>query len=640
MLREQRRQKTSAIVPRLALSTLSERVFRLLLAVFVLIAASLSLSAQTIAVSPASLTFAKQAVGSTSAAQAVTITNTGASSQAVSIQPSGDFTESDNCGGNIAGGVSCNMNVYLAPTMMGDISGAVAIRDHSGNLLAFVVLTGTGAAPVTASPTNLAFGSVPIGTLSAAKTFKITNDTSGSINVTAIAASGDYVVDTGTCLTAAIAPKKYCTVSAQVQPTAATDDGAIVITHNAAGGMPLVVALSATGSGIANAPLSLSGTSLTFKTAAGGTSAAQSVTVTNTSGSAVTMGAITASSDYSETNTCPTSGSSLAAGGTCTISITFTPQFVGKIGGAVAVGYTGNHSPQLVNLSGTSLTVLTVAPASLDFGRQAVGSVSAPKTVKITNNGASAVSLNSILPTGDFQIQRSGTTCSLNDGALAAGGNCVLKVQFAPTVAGSSIGSLWVANSGTNPLRIALSGTPASPQTASGTLAPSSAHQGSAETIVITGTGTTFGPTTTVNFGADITSGTVAVNGPTSASVPITIDNQAALGARNVTITTGSQIVTATFTVLAGIPAVSLINPNNIQPTQSESVAVTGVFTNWINGTTQANFGPGIAVGGAGGRHLRPRHLQQRNQFDGEFGHFRRVQMGSAPCRFRPAGKL
>jgi large repetitive protein len=599
MLREQRRQKMSAMVARLALSTLSERVFRLLLAVFVLITASFTLSAQTITVSSASLTFAKQAVGSTSVAQAVTIANNGSSSQALNIQPSGDFTESDNCGGKIAGGASCNMNVYLAPASMGEISGAAAIRDNSGNLLAFVVLTGTGTAPVTASPTSLAFGSVPIGALSAAKTFRITNQTSGSINVTAITGSSDYVINAGSCLTAAIAPKKYCTVSAQVQPTAANDNGAIVITHNAPGGMPLVVALSASGSGIANAPLSLSGTSLAFKTATGGTSAVQNVTVTNTSGSAVTMGAITASSDYSETNTCPTSGSSLAAGGTCTISITFTPQFVGKIGGAVAVGYTGNNSPQLVNLSGTSLTVLTVAPASLNFGPQNVGSVSAPKTVKITNNGASAVSLNSIVPSGDFQIQRSGTTCSLNDGALAGGENCILKVQFAPTVAGSSIGSLWVANSGTNPQRIALSGTPASPQTASGTLTPASAHQGSAETIVIAGTGTTFGPATTVNFGADIASGTVAVNGPTSASVPITIDNQAALGARNVTITTGSQVVTATFTVVAGIPAVSLINPNNIKPTQTQSVAVTGVFTNWVSGTTQANFGPGIAVGGA-----------------------------------------
>jgi hypothetical protein len=73
----------------------------------------------------------------------------------------------------------------------------------------------------------------------------------------------------------------------------------------------------------------------------------------------------------------------------------------------------------------------------------------------------------------------------------------------------------------------------------------------------------------------------------------------AVTGSRNVTITTGAQVVTTTFTVIAGVPAVTVINPNTIQPTQTESVSVTGVFTNWVSGTTKANFGPGIAVGGA-----------------------------------------
>ena len=133
----------------------------------------------------------------------------------------------------------------------------------------------------------------------------------------------------------------------------------------------------------------------------------------------------------------------------------------------------------------------------------------------------------------------------------------------------------------------------------SAVLNPASAQQGSSETILITGTNTNFGSTTTVNFGNDITPGAVTVSGPTGASVPITIDNVAALGARSVTITTGAQVATATFTVIAGTPQVTLINPNTIQPTQSESVTVTGVFTSWVNGTTVANFGPGIAVGGA-----------------------------------------
>ena len=577
-------------------SSVAKQFHKVLLLSALFVTASLNSFAQ-IAVSPASLTFAKTIVGVTSSSKPVTIANSGASAQAVNIVMSGDFTETDNCGGSISGGGSCTANISFAPTLVGAISGAASIFDNSKNLLAFVGLTGTGGAPVTTAPTSLSFTSVPIGTLSAAKTFKITNNTANSINVTAITASSDYVINTGTCLTTPIAHAKFCTVSVQVQPTSPTDNGAIIITDNAPNGLPLVVKLSTTTTGSTNAPISLSKTSLTFKVVTGGTSATQTITVTNTSGSTVTLGTISASSDYAIVgNTCP---GSLAAAGTCTFGITFNPVFVGSVGGSVAVAYTGNNSPQLGILAGTSLAPLTVAPAKLAFAAQAVGTTSTAKPVKITNNSASAVTLSSVVPSGDFQIQLSGTTCSLTGGTLAAGKNCTIQIQFAPTIAGSIVGSLTVTNTASpNPLLVPLSGS-GTGSSATAVLNPASAHQGTNETIVITGNGTHFGPTTTVNFGANITPGTLTVNGPTSASVPITIDNVAATGPRTVNITTGSEVAPATFTVIAGVPAVTLINPNTIQPTQTESVSVTGAFTNWVTGTTKANFGPGIKVGGA-----------------------------------------
>ena len=548
-----------------------------------------------IAVSPASLTFAKQIVGTSSASKPVTITNNGGSTQAVNIVTSGDYSETDNCGGSIAAGGSCLAHITFTPTLVGTITGASSIYDPTNNLLAFVGFTGPGGAPVTAAPASLAFGAVPIGTLSAAKTFKITNNSVATVHVTAINASSDYVVNTGTCLTTPLNHNQFCTVSVQVQPTSPTDNGSIIFADDAANGIPQVVKLTATGTGGPVTPISLSKTSLIFTALSGGVSAAQTITVTNTSASSLPLGGVTTSSDYAiSASTCT---GSLPAGGTCTFSVTFNPVFVGSITGTAAIAYTGNNSPQLVNLSGTSNPPLTVAPAKLVFSAQAVGTTSPAKPIKITNNSASAVTLTSVVPTGDFQIQLSGTTCSLTGGTLAAGHFCTIEIQFAPTIAGAILGSLTVVNSATpNPLLAPLTGS--GTISAVATLNPTSAHQGSHETIVITGSSTHFGPTTTVNFGANITPGTLTVNGPTNASVPITIDNAAAIGQRNVTITTGAEIVTTPFTVIAGVPAVVLINPNTIQPTQTESVAVTGAFTNWVNGTTKANFGPGIAVGG------------------------------------------
>ena len=547
--------------------------------------------------STSSLTFASTLIDTTSAGKTVTITNTGVSAQPIVITMSGDYAETDTCGGTISASGSCVVTITFSPTVLGSIKGAASIFDNSNNLLAFVGISGSGGAPVTTAPASLAFTGGTIGTISAAKTFKITNNTTGSVTINSITTSiADYTINTGTCLTTPLASKgKFCTVSVQVTPTSATDDGAIIITDNAANALPLVVKLTSAATA-GTPPISLSKSSLIFKTLSGTTSAAQTVTVTNTSGAAATLGTITASADYAVPST--TCGSTLATAGTCTFQVTFAPTFVGSITGAVAipVNSPNNQSPQLVNLTGTSEAVLTVAPASLAFGSVPVGTTTAPKAVKITNNSASAVTLSTITISGDFGIQLSGTTC-VNGFSLLAGKNCTIEGTFSPTVAQAIVGAITVNNSGSpNPLIIALGGT--GTNTAAATLNPTSAHQGSSETIVIAGTNTNFGPTTTVNFGANITTGTLTVNGPTSMSVPITIDNAATVGSRTVTITTGAQVAKPTFTVIAGVPAVTLINPNTIQPTQTESVGVTGAFTTW-GSTTKANFGPGIAVGGA-----------------------------------------
>jgi hypothetical protein len=589
--------RATAIAANISAPSVAKQFQRVLLLSALFVTASLNSWAQ-IVVSSASLTFPKTIVGVTSASKPVTITNNGATAQAFNIVTSGDFTESDSCGGSIAGGGgTCTANISFTPTLVGAISGAVSIYDPSKNLLAFVGLTGTGAAPVTAAPASLSFGAVTIGTTSATKTFKITNASPNAVTVNTITASSDYTItSTGTCLTTPLAAKTgNCTVTVDVTPTSPVENGAIIVTDNAPNGIPFVVKISATGTGGSTTPISLSKTSLIFKVVTGGISASQTITVTNTSGAALTMGTISTSSDYAIVNNlCP---SSLAAAGTCTFGITFNPVFVGSIPGSAAVAYTGNNSPQLVNLTGTSLADLTDAPTKLAFASQAIGTTSAAKAVKITNNYSSAIALNSIVPSGDFQIQSTGTTCSLTGGTLAAAHSCNVQIQFAPTVAGTIIGALTVSNAGNpNPLLVPLSGT-GTGSSITAVLNPASANQGSSETIVITGTGTHFGPTTTVNFGADITLGTLTVNGPMSASVPITIDNVALTGSRTVTITTGAEVVQPTFTVMPGVPTVTLINPNTIRPTQAESVSVTGQFTNWASGTTTASFGPGIKVG-------------------------------------------
>ncbi len=537
--------------------------------------------------SPSSLKFSSQLIDTNSAAKAVTITNSAASAQPIVITMTGDFTETDTCNGSVAAGGSCTAQITFAPTQVGAIKGAATIDDNNGNLLAFIDITGTGEAPVAAAPASLAFTGGTIGTTSAAKTFKITNNTTSSVTINSITTSvPDYTINTGTCLTTPLASKaKYCTVSVQVTPSSATDDGSIIITDSAANALPLVVKLTSTATA-GTSPISLSKTSLTFKTLSGGTSAPQTITVTNTSSSAVTLGTITATADYTIlSNTCTTS---LAAAAKCTFEIEFQPTFVGTIAGSAAIPVNAPNvdSPQVINLAGTSETPLTVAPTSLTFASQAVDSSSTAKPVKISNNSASAVTLSSVVPSGDFQIQTSGTTCPLSSGTLLAGKTCTVEVQFSPTAVGSTVGAITVtSNASPNPLLIPLAGTGSGTgftlSVLPSTLSVNQGNNGST-TMTVADVGGFTGSVSLTASG--LPNGVTALFNPSSttgtSTLTLTASSSATTGTATVTVTGTSGSLTQTakinLTVGTGAPGPTITGFSPGSGPEGTPVALSG----------------------------------------------------------------
>ena len=77
--------------------------------------------------------------------------------------------------------------------------------------------------------------------------------------------------------------------------------------------------------------------------------------------------------------------------------------------------------------------------------------------------------------------------------------------------------------------------------------------------------------TTTASFGAGITLNSVTVADSTHVTVNLSVDAMATLGNRNVTLTTGSEVVTLSngFAVGAGTPVITQVNPNTAQQGQS-----------------------------------------------------------------------
>jgi hypothetical protein len=111
---------------------------------------------------------------------------------------------------------------------------------------------------------------------------------------------------------------------------------------------PLVGTLQ--GIGVSAGIGSLSTTALTFgEQGVGTTSTAQTLTLTNTGTGVLTLGTITASTQFAQTNICATK---LAAGASCTISVSFAPTLQGILDGTLTVQDDGAGSPHTVALSG------------------------------------------------------------------------------------------------------------------------------------------------------------------------------------------------------------------------------------------------------------------------------------------------
>jgi Abnormal spindle-like microcephaly-assoc'd, ASPM-SPD-2-Hydin len=97
---------------------------------------------------PSSLSFPAQAVGTTSPAQQITLTNSGQFNLQVNrIQTSGNFSQINTCGASVTIGLSCTISVVYTPTTLGQSTGTLTITDDAGNSPQTVTLTGTAVAP-------------------------------------------------------------------------------------------------------------------------------------------------------------------------------------------------------------------------------------------------------------------------------------------------------------------------------------------------------------------------------------------------------------------------------------------------------------------------------------------------------------
>ena len=268
------------------------------------------------------------------------------SSIAVTGTNATDFSQTNTCGTGLAAGASCTITVTFKPTQTGPRTASVTITDNAAGSPQTIGLSGTGLASgpnATRSPTSLTFATQFVGTSSSAQSVTLTNYGTTALSITSIAASGDFS-QTNTC-GSSLAAEASCTISVTFKPTQrGTRTGTLSITDNAAGS-PQTVSLTGTGTVVEFNPASLNFGSLGI-----GGSKTLTTTLSNTGSTTLSISSITitGSTTFSQTNTC---GTSVAAGGSCTISVTF--RAAKNQSGDVSVSDNGGGSPQQVRLSGS-----------------------------------------------------------------------------------------------------------------------------------------------------------------------------------------------------------------------------------------------------------------------------------------------
>jgi hypothetical protein len=410
-------------------------------------------SVPAVALSPSALPFAEQSVGATSAAQTVLLRNMGSAALSISsIAISGDFAETNNCGTDVADASNCTFSVTFTPTTSGARSGQIVIQDGAAGSPHVISLSGIGSgAGVTLTPTSLTFSAQQLGTSSGTQTVTLTNSGNAALSISNIQIAGDYS-QTNNC-PSSLSASSNCTFNITFTPTVAgTRTGSLSLSDNLSSS-PQIVTLTGTAyvTAITAAPASLTFGNQTLNTS----SAAQVVTVTNASASAVTVSGVVVAGDFTQANNCSSVASN---GGTCNISVTFTPTATGIRTGTVTITDNAQGSPQTVSLAGTgsatSASIATLAPTSLTFAAQQVGTTGAAQAVSLTNSGTTALTISGIVVTGDYSQTNN---CPAS---LAAGSACAINVTFAPTTVGTRAGTLTISDNATgSPQTVSITGS-------------------------------------------------------------------------------------------------------------------------------------------------------------------------------------
>jgi len=407
----------------------------------------------TATVSPATLTFATQQVQTQSAAQSVTVTNTGTIPMVVrQISMGGDFAETDTCSDPVAVGGNCTVQATFTPTTTGTRSATLTIYVNVAGGQVPVPITGTGipGGAIVLLPTSMNFRSSLIGVATTPPQNLTISNTGGlAVSLQTPIATGDFSIVANTC-SASLAPNFGCSVALAFTPTASGARTGLFSISDGAGTQTVTLS----GTGLSPATDTISPTALSFAPQVVGTaSGGQAVTLTNSGDSPLNSIAVAITGDFHAVDGC---GNSLIGHASCSVTVDYVPTQVGPETGTLTISDVYGR-PQAIALTGTGLAPagISALPTAVNFGDWGVAEISAAQAVTLTDSGGVPLNDLTFAVSGDYAI--STNSCSTT---LPAGANCSVEIVFSPTQSGPLSGTLTIASSSSSsPFAISLSGS-------------------------------------------------------------------------------------------------------------------------------------------------------------------------------------
>ena len=302
----------------------------------------------TYAVSQSSLSFAVTPVGSVSAPQSITLTNTGnVTLQVTAATATPDFGVQSSCA-TVIPGTTCMIAVSSMPQSAGVHIASLQIASDAATSLEFVSLIGNAATPpLSLSPTSLDFGSVLNGN-SLTIPMQASNTSGAPVIITAIGTTGDYAA-VSSCPASGIslAANAGCTISVTFRPTGTGIRSGMLSLASSATTLPLNFGLTGIGT---QSELVAGSSALAFGNILLGNSASASLTLLNAGSTAISRLSLTSSGDFTVSVPCPQTV--LAPGSSCAIGVTFAPTALGSRSGTLTILSSDAASPMTIPLSG------------------------------------------------------------------------------------------------------------------------------------------------------------------------------------------------------------------------------------------------------------------------------------------------